>query len=54
MAGVAATACFLITERALSRNGRYWSCCPKPDLGPAKVGEIGEWLHADRGAVLAG
>jgi hypothetical protein len=29
---VAATVCFLITERALSLNGRNWSSCPYLDL----------------------
>jgi hypothetical protein len=29
---VAATVCFLITERALSLVGRNWSSCPFPDL----------------------
>src|SRR5580704_5429555 len=29
---IAATVCFLITERALSLSGRNWSSCPFPDL----------------------
>jgi hypothetical protein len=29
---VAATVCFLITERALSLSGRNWSSCLEPDL----------------------
>jgi len=32
---VAATVCFLITERALSLSGCNWSSCPKPDLWDA-------------------
>jgi hypothetical protein len=30
---VAATVCFLITERALSLGGRNWSSCPTADCG---------------------
>ena len=38
---VAATVCFLITERALSLGGRNWSSCPIPAIGSPSTRTLG-------------
>ena len=49
---VAATVCFLITERALSLGGRDWSSCPNPGIARRRRRQgVATWLLNHRGSL---